>query len=316
LRAELGAAARGVSWPALSEPVASSDWILTAELFSEHERPGLSAFLDRRPCRVAAIYHDAIPIKHSDITWPRSVERHPGYMKLLARFDRVWAVSRASRQELLDFWRWQGIENPPPVDVLALGADIEGARRAEAGKGPVPPKVPRIVSVGILEPRKNQTVVMDACASLRREGLDMELHLVGRTNPHFGAPIERQFAELKRNWPGLHRHTEMGDADLASLIRSARTTAFASIAEGCGLPLLESLWLGVPCSCSDIAPLLENASGGGCSVISPNEPAAWVSGLRRILTDDAFHGRLVAEALCRPLPTWAEAARALGEALS
>jgi glycosyltransferase involved in cell wall biosynthesis len=315
LKAELGAAARGVHWPALAAAPEPGDWILTAELFSEHERPGLNTFLDRRPCRIAAIYHDAIPIKHSDITWPRSVERHPAYMKLLARFDRVWAVSQASRHELLDFWKWQGITAPPPVDVLALGADIEGARRAVAGNGQAGAQTPRIVSVGILEPRKNQSVIMAACEALRREGIEMELHLVGRSNPHFGGPIERQFAELKRNWPGLHRHTQMGDAELADLVRSARTTAFASIAEGCGLPLLESLWLGVPCACSDIAPLLESASGGGCSVIAGNDLGGWTAGLRRLLTDDAYRGRLAAEALSRDLPTWAGAAKALREAL-
>ena len=40
---------------------------------------------------------------------PQSVARHPGYLKFLARFDRVWAVSAASREELLGFWRWQGV---------------------------------------------------------------------------------------------------------------------------------------------------------------------------------------------------------------
>ncbi len=315
LKAELGDAARGVRWPALAAAPDPGDWILTAELFSEHERPGVTAFLERRPCRIAAIYHDAIPIKHPDITWPRSVERHPAYMKLLSRFDRVWAVSRASRQELLDFWKWQGVGPTPPVEVLALGADIEGVGRAVPGKGPDRSRITKIVSVGILEPRKNQTVIMDACAGLRREGLEMELHLVGRTNPHFGGPMERHFEELRRDWPGLRRHATMGDAELAVLIRSARATAFASIAEGCGLPLLESLWLGVPCACSDIAPLLENASGGGCSVMVDNDLAAWTLGLRRLLTDDAYHGRLAAEALSRPLPTWAGAARMLKGAL-
>jgi glycosyltransferase involved in cell wall biosynthesis len=316
LMAEMGPAARSVHWPALAAAPDPGDWILTAELFSEHERPGLSAFLERRPCRIAAIYHDAIPIKYPDITWPKSVERHPAYMKLLARFDRVWAVSRSSRRELLDFWNWQGIATIPPVDVLALGADIEGVARAMAGREAAQAKPPRIVSVGILEPRKNQSVIMEACAALRSEGLDFELHLVGRTNPHFGGPIERQFEELRRQWPGLHRHATMGDAELADLIQSARVTAFASIAEGCGLPLLESLWLGVPCACSDIAPLLENASGGGCSVVVGNSVAAWTTGLRRLLTDDAYRGQLSAEALSRSLPTWAVAASTLREVLT
>ena len=314
LKAELGDAARGASWP--WNGAGPGDWLLTTELFSEHERPGLGAFLDRRPCGLAAVYHDAIPIKHPDITWPRSVERHPAYMKLLSRFDRVWAVSGASRRELLDFWEWQGIKAPPPVGVLALGADMEGVARAAVAGAPAPARPPRIVSVGILEPRKNQAVIVEACDALRGEGLDMELHLVGRVNPHFGGPLKRRISELQGRWPGLRHDSGLGDAALAELVRGSRATAFASIAEGCGLPVLESLWMGVPCACSDIAPLLENASGGGCAVVEGNGLSGWKAVLRRLLTDDAFRGRLAAEAVGRPLPTWAEAARALREALS
>jgi glycosyltransferase involved in cell wall biosynthesis len=316
LREELGGAARDTRWPGMRTAPGPGDWMLTPELFSEAERPGFTGFLDKRPCRLAAVYHDAIPIKHPAITWPRSVERHPSYMKLLARFDRVWAVSAASREELLGFWKWQGVANPPPVGVLAPGADWAGLARPE---GPAPggrdAHPPRIVSVGILEPRKNQAVLLDACEALRREGLEMELHLVGRVNPHFGGPVARRVAAMRARWPGLRHHARMDDAALAGLVRTARATAFASIAEGCGLPQLESLWMGVPCVCSDIAPLVENASGGGCAVVAGNGLAGWKAALRRVLTDDLFHARLVSEALGRPLPTWAGAARTLREAL-
>ncbi len=316
LRGELGGAARDARWPGLSSAAGAADWILTPELFSESERPGFTAFLERRPCRLAAVYHDAIPIKHPGITWPRSVERHPGYMKLLARFDRVWAVSEASRQELLGFWRWQGIAGPPQVEVLPPGADWDGLAResgpAACGENPGPP---RLVSVGILEPRKNQAMLLDACGALRREGLEMELHLVGRVNPHFGGPIAERVAAMQARWPGLRHHAHMGDAALAGLVRTARATAFASIAEGCGLPLLESLWMGIPCVCSDIASLAENAAGGGCAIVTGNDLAGWKAALRRVLTDGAFHARLAGEASTRTLPTWAGAARILREAL-
>jgi glycosyltransferase involved in cell wall biosynthesis len=235
-------------------------------------------------------------------------------MKLLARFDRVWAVSRASRDELLGFWKWQGIVQPPQVDVIALGADGAGIARSR-GPGAGLAKPARIVSVGILEPRKNQSVLLDACEALRGEGIEFDLHLVGRVNPHFGGPIAERVEGMRVRWPGLRHHDGMNDAALARLVRGSRATAFASLAEGCGLPLLESLWMGVPCVCSDIAALLENAAGGGCSVIAGNSLDGWVAGLRRILADDALHARLAAEAAGRELPTWAAAAAILRDAL-
>ena len=306
----------GLRSPTSREPVRlrAEDWFFTSELFSEAERPGFAAFLEARPCRCAAVFHDAIPLKHPHITWPQSVARHPGYLKLLAGFDRVFAVSHASREELLGFWRWLEIERPPPVDVIALGADFNGAVRVS--RPPPPARPPTLLCLGILEPRKNQALLLDVCAALWAEGLAFELHLVGRVNPHFGPPIVAKIKTLRRRHAAsLHWHRAASDAAVARLHASARATVFPTIAEGCGLPLLESLWMGVPCVCSDLPVLRENADGGGCLPVACNDPAAWRDALRRILTDDTLHAKLAREAASRPLPTWADAARSVAAAL-
>lgn len=322
LRAELGSAAVDARWDLRRHALASThgalpqpgDWFFTAELFSETERPGFTAFLESRPCRLAAVFHDAIPLKHPHITWPQSVARHPGYMKLLSRFDRVWAVSEASRRELLEFWRWQGVERVPPVDVLPLGADFDAAARAQKPGPRAHP--PLLLCVGIVEPRKNQPFLLDVGEALWRDGVDFELHVVGRVNPHFGPPIAARLKALGRKFPGLRYHAAATDRVVAQLYARARATALPTIAEGCGLPLLESLWRGVPCVCSDLPVLRENADGGGCVPVTLNDHAAWARALRRILTDDAHHAALVGQALSRPLPAWADAAGVLRDALS
>jgi glycosyltransferase involved in cell wall biosynthesis len=310
LREELSGDAVAAAWPEIVRRAGRDDWILSPELFSEAERPGIGEFLASRRCRTAAIYHDSIPMKLPEVTWPASVERHPGYVKLLSRFDRVWAVSEASRRELVGLWNWQAVEEPPPVGVLPLGADWRGIGRARgpwAQAGPVS----RIVSVGILEPRKNQLLLMEAAAELWEEGLSFELHLAGRVNPHFGGPIVRRLLEIGRKWPCLRHHVGLGDAELAALVSASRATAFPSAAEGCGLPVLESLWLGTPCVCSAIAPVLETASGGGCLVVQDPGRTPWKEALRAVLADDALHGRLCREARERDLPAWSGAARIL-----
>lgn len=285
----------------------AADWLLTGELFSEEERPGLAAFLAARPCRLAGIFHDAIPLKFPQITWPQSVARHPGYMKLLAGFDRVWAVSEASRSELAGYWRWLGLVQVPRLDVLALGADFNGQSRRRA----MGATSRSLLCVGILEPRKNQAFLLEVCAELWREGLAFDLHLVGRVNPHFGQPVAAQLKALAREHGGLHHHAAADDATLARLLAEARATVFPTRAEGCGLPLLESLWQGVPCVCSDLPVLRENADGGGCVAVPVGDKAGWKAALRRVLTDDAEQARLAQAAAARKLPTWAEAAATL-----
>jgi hypothetical protein len=74
--------------------------------------------------------------------------------------------------------------------------------------------------------------------------------------------------------------------------------------------------MGVPCLCSDIAPLLENAAAGGCLPVTGNDMPGWKRAFRRILVQEEFRATLAVEAVSRRLPTWAEAAGMLRAALA
>ncbi|MDB6093839.1 MAG: glycosyl transferase group 1 [Verrucomicrobia bacterium] len=312
LAQELGGRVTPVRWPTWDRKMTADDWFFTAELFSEAERPGITEFIARAPGRKGGIFHDAIPLKFPHITWPQSVARHPGYMKLLAGFDRVWAVSKASQAELAGFWKWQGLGKIPLVEVIALGADFDGGARLRGVVDRATPLSRGILSVGILEPRKNQMLLLEVSEQLWTQGIAFELDLVGRVNPHFGQPIVKRIKQLQRKFPGLRYHAAAGDAELAALYAGARVSVFPTLAEGCGLPLLESLWRGVPCVCSDLPVLRENADGGGCVPVTVDDRTAWADALRQILADDDRCRELRDQARSRALPTWAEAAARLG----
>lgn len=283
-----------------------NDWWITAELFCEEESPGMWNFIQERRCRLAAIYHDAIPLKLPHITWPKSVARHPEYMKMLASFDRVFAISEASRRELLGFWRWQGVEVRATVETILLGADFSAQPRCietnTAGRA-------GLLSVGILEPRKNQTFLLDVCENLWREGMKFDLHLVGRVNPHFGKPVLAKIKAFKKRYPSLYYYEAASDETMTALYRRVRANASPTLAEGCGLPLLEALWQGIPCVCSDLPVLRENADAGGCLPVPPNRAEEWGEALRRVLTDEVFYSDLVRQATSRPLPIWSDTAK-------
>jgi len=309
LREEAAGAFSPVVWKQWTRDVRSEDWFLSAELFSEEERPGLTDWLRRRPCRFAAVFHDAIPLRFPHTTWPKSVARHPGYMKRLAEFDHVFAVSETSRQDLLAFWRWQGVVPRARVSTIALGADgLKTPRSVSAGAKPSR----MLLSVGILEPRKNQAFLLDLAERLWDRRVDFTLVLVGRINPHFGNPLKTRIRELQRRQPGRLLHlARADDRTLANLYGEARATIFATVAEGCGLPVLESLWQGVPCLCSDLPVLRENADGGGCRALPLDQPARWDEAVRQVLEDDDAWRALVLGGMARTLPTWAETARSL-----
>lgn len=286
----------------------ASDWLFTPELFSEEERSGFGGWLGSRPCRVAALYHDSIPMRFPEFTWPHSVARHPGYLKLLAGFDVVFANSEFSATELRDYWRWLGVNGVPPVAV-SLGADGFGTKRSSID--PSRSKRRSIVMVGIVEVRKNQSAVLDAAEQLWGDGLEFSLSFAGRVNPHFGKPVARRMKSLSRAGRPIVHLEKASDQEVTRLLKSARFALMPSLAEGCGLPVLESLWSGVPVVCSDIVPLRESATGGGCVVVSTNGAGDLMATMRRLLTDDSEINDLAQAAVSRPLPTWNDTAEVI-----
>jgi len=326
IREELGSLVTEVAWDKAARsfvngpkgervPFAANDWLLSVEQFSEAERPGFRAFLANPPCRLAAMFHDAIPVRWPHITWPQSVQRHPEYMKMLASFERTWAISDATRRDFTEFWRWQGVTPKSAPAVIELGADFDGGNRVR--RDPVFSRgSPVLLCVGIVEPRKNQTFLLDVAEALWAGGLDFELHIVGRVNPHFGKAIVARMKALQRRERRFRFHAAAGDRELASLYGQARAVVFPTIAEGCGLPLLEALWRGVPCVCSDLPVLRENADGGGCLVAQVNDAADWQAKLRTVLTDREVGARLQREAMARTLPRWANTAQTLRNGLT
>ncbi len=159
LRAQGGTDVTPIVWSQWSRSVSLGDCFLTSELFSSEERPGLVEWLRTGSIRTAAIFHDAIPLRHPLITWGKSVGRHAAYVKLLAEFDDVMCVSADSARDLQALWRWQGLTPRARVRVLGLGADGLGGERQGLPASPPPRSV---VAVGILEPRKNQIMLLEA----------------------------------------------------------------------------------------------------------------------------------------------------------
>ncbi|MGI9332414.1 MAG: glycosyltransferase [Gammaproteobacteria bacterium] len=294
------------------------DVYLQPEICAEMDRPGFGDWLRATAGRRVAVYHDAIPLKHPEQTWPKSVARHPYYMRMLAQFDLVLAVSRASRDELGAYWHWLDVAQRPPVDAIKLGADF-----APGGRPVRPPErdprsggqsggssAPRLLMIGILEPRKGHGLLLDACEKLWDEGQRFRLDIVGRVNPHFGKPIRARIRSLSKAGHAVAHHETCPDNELLQLYEQAAFTVFPSLAEGLGLPVLESLWLGVPVLASNIAPVRECAESGGCRLFEAGDVQSLLGGLRELLNPQAPQlAELRAQACTRELPTWDACAR-------
>ena len=98
--------------------------------------------------------------------------------------------------------------------------------------------------------------------------------------------------------------SEVSDDDLTRALSSARFTAFLSLHEGFGLPVAESLALGVPVLASNVGSVRALADGHGGLVVDPRDADAITTQMRRLLTDDVLIDELRTLARAQPSRSW------------
>lgn len=156
------------------------------------------------------------------------------------------------------------------------------------------PDVPRLVSVGRLSEQKGQLLLVEAVARLVREGVAVELVLVG--DGELRREIELAIARL-----GIGSHVRItgwasGDVVRQELL-SARAMVLPSFAEGLPVVIMEALALSRPVLSTYVAGIPELVEPGASGFLVPaGSIDALVDGLREVLsTDVTTLGRLASE---------------------
>lgn len=315
LAAETPGAKRGARWPlaarmrgrwrrwtgATVELPGESAGFLTAEIFS----PAVAAQLPKAFPRVA-IFHDAIALRYPELSPAGTVTRFPAYLSELLRFDGVAAVSEDSRAALVDYWKWAGAVRPPPVVAIPLGVDPFQT----AAVGPAP-ATPVVLSVGTLEGRKNHVALLEACEQLWAGGAKFTLRLAGGVQAETGRRAHERLRALQGAGRPIRFDGALTDEALAAAYAECAFTVYPSIAEGFGLPVIESLAHGRPCVCSGRGALGELSRSGGCVPLETVDPAALAGAIGGLLAAPNELARLTAEARTRTFRSWAEYAREL-----
>lgn len=164
-----------------------------------------------------------------------------------------------------------------------------------------------LLSVGTIEPRKNQVRLLKAFVAA---GPALENHtLVLAGIPGWGQEeVEAAIEDLRIS----HRVILTGkvtNLDLAALYSRADLFALPSLYEGFGIPLVEAMGFGVPCLAGD-TPALTELAGDAALVAEPTDVDALAEGLAKLATDAALRERLSAASRAKAARyTWSETAR-------
>lgn len=284
------------------------DGLIVPELFSPAVQRALPSLFARVRGPRVALFLDAIPLRFPELTPPGTVARFPAYLQELLAFDGIAAISEESRASLVDYWRWLGAADAPPVAAIPLGVDPvqSGTASPDRAADCATDAAPVVLCVGTLEGRKNHLALLAACESLWQRGARFTLHLIGHVNQQTGGAALERLRALQAAGRPLRYDGPAGDDDIVRAYASCAFTVYPSIAEGFGLPVIESLGHGKPCICSARGCLGESARGGGCLALNSVAAPALATAIARLLDAPAELATLAAAARARRFKTWAD----------
>ncbi len=238
-----------------------------------------------------------------DLLWRRVPEAYP-------ERGRTWheaALRRALRRAERFIVPAQAVAD----DLLLAGAQAESITIIPMGSDHLPPPDleaattllsrmgidgPFLLSVGTLEPRKNQARLMEAYGRIRAKLPEpWPLVLVGPTG----------WGERVRPRPGVILAGLVSPTELSALYAMTRLLAYVPLIEGFGLPPIEAMAFGAPVVASPLP-----STAGAAFEVDPLDVESIAAGLLTVATDPVERERLQALGLDRSAElAWSTIAR-------
>lgn len=283
--------------------------------------PLLSGYAKQHEFRLAAIFHDAMPLTHfgEEESNGQSALSFMAYTFGLSGCDIILPVSRASSTALTTLFARYGVapETGRVVRPVLLPEEMIGKAKLQYLPKTLPTSDAEIVFCmwGTIFPHKNYLAAMEAFNRLCSRWPDKKLmlHHIGSVSGACTTGVAR----LVRHSKGRIRlHGFVSDEKLGSIVQSSRASVFVSTAEGYGLPLSESLWLGLPCITSNMAPMTEIAAGGGALLVDPTDIDAIANAMETFVTNAIECNKLHEQLRTRHFRTWQSYAEEVLAAIS
>lgn len=166
---------------------------------------------------------------------------------------------------------------------------------------------PFILSVGVIEPRKNLGRLVQAFALLKsRPDFEHKLVIAGRPGWLY-EDVFRKVEELRLTKDVIFLG-HVFDADLVALYNLADVFVYPSLYEGFGLPALESMACGTPVVSSNSSSLPEVVGDAGL-LVPPEDVEALACAIEKVISDSELADDLRAKGLSRARQfTWHKAA--------
>ena len=263
---------------------------------------------------IAAIFYDAIPHRFPKnyLTSPKMESFYRRRFESHRHYAVNLCISNFSRAEALDLF-----PEVTAIDISAgISADFLSAVGFGVGEHAQCPDAMYVLYVGGLDWRKNVALAVDAIALLPGNWRSQVKLILAGNQP------TSLLDALRELWHGHglppENFTPLGhvsEQHLISLYRSASLVVQPSLMEGFGLTALEAMMCGAPVA-GAAAGALPEVIGEADFLFDPNNAAELSALIGRVLTDDAFARRMVANGHRQAGQfTWERSARTAIEAM-
>ncbi len=201
-----------------------------------------------RGAELVLVLYDLLPVLHPEWFPPIDAAFTAAYQRQMLSFvDRVICISRSVSAELHDSLASGDVRRARALEIgwFHLGSDfrsdVAGAAPAEAVRVALAAmaRMPSLLMVGTVEPRKGHAQALAAFDLLWASGLDVALVVAGNQGWMTKAVCAR-LASHPQAGQRLHWLRHPSDSDLAALYQATTGLLAASLGEGFGLPLVEA----------------------------------------------------------------------------
>ena len=263
----------------------------------------------RLPCASVVTFHDMTFFLYPQLHTRAKRLFFPLAIRASAhQADALTATSESTRQDAI---RVLGI-SPEKITTTQLGVDpafrpINDAatKRKIAEKFDLPERF--ILYVGLIEPRKNLPMLINAYKGLIDGGENYKLVLVGR----YGWMYEELLRQINNLDLGgmVHFTGYVSQEDLPLVYNLSSLFVYPTIYEGFGLPALEAMACGVPVITTDVSSLPEIVGEAGM-LVPVNNVEALHGAMIEVLGDEDLRREMINKGIQRAAKfSWEQTAK-------
>lgn len=226
----------------------------------------------------------------------------------LRHASRIIAVSEATKKDIVKTFR----TSADKIKVVYEGVNKETAHLTADGIAhKYGLRLPYVLYVGTIEPRKNVELMVRAFLKLRAKKPALkkyQLVLAG----HRGWRSHNVFKAIEEGIQlGAVRYLNyVPHEDKVALVKNATTFVFPSLFEGFGLPVLEAMAMGTPVITSKTSSLPE-VTGSSALLVNPSSEKEFIDALSKMLGSPVLRRKLSEAGKSRATQfTWRKCAQA------